>query len=41
MKPYSEDLRTRIITAIDQHEGSVRQTASRFQVSSSLIVRLL
>jgi transposase len=41
MKPYSKDLRTRIINAIDQHEGSVRQVARRFQVSTSFIVRLL
>ena len=38
---YSKDLRTRIINAIDQHEGSVRQIACRFQVSTSFIVRLL
>jgi transposase len=39
--PYSQDLRTRILNAIDQSEGSIRQTASRFQVSTSFIVRLL
>lgn len=38
---YSKDLRTRVINAIDQHEGSVRQIACRFQVSTSFIVRLL
>jgi transposase len=41
MKPYSEDLRTRVIDAIDQHEGSLRQIAGRFRVSLSFIVRLL
>jgi transposase len=38
--PYSKDLRTRIINAIDQHECSIRQIACRFQVSTSFIVRL-
>jgi transposase len=41
MQPYSKDLRTRIIDAIDQHEGSLRQIACRFRVSLSFIVRLL
>jgi len=41
MKPYSEDLRTRIIDVIDQHKGSLRQTARRFRVSLSFIERLL
>jgi transposase len=41
MKPYSEDLRTRIIDAIDQHDGPLRQIARRFRVSLSSIVRLL
>jgi transposase len=41
MKPYSEDLRTRIIATIDQHEGSLRQIALRFRVSLSFIERLL
>jgi transposase len=41
MMPYSKDLRTRIIHAIDQHECSIRQIACRFQVSTSFIVQLL
>jgi transposase len=41
MKPYSEDLRTWIIEAIDQHEGSLRQIARRFRLSLSFIERLL
>jgi transposase len=41
MQPISKDLRTRIIEAIDQHEGSIRQIASRFRVSMSFVVRLL
>jgi transposase len=40
MKPYSKDLRTRILDAIDQHEGSLRQIADRFKVSLTFIVRL-
>src|SRR5438270_747051 len=41
MKPYSEDLRTRIIAAIDQCEGSLREIARRFRVSLTFIERLL
>jgi transposase len=41
MKPYSEDLCTRVIDAIDQHEGSHRQIAGRFRVSLTFIERLL
>jgi transposase len=41
MRPFSEDLRTRIIDAIDQHEGSLRKIAGRFRVSLSFIERLL
>ena len=40
MKPYSEDLRTRIIDAVDRHDGSLREIAGRFRVSPSFIVRL-
>jgi len=41
MKPLSEDLRTRIIAAVDNHEGSRRAIARRFQVDVSCITRLL
>jgi transposase len=41
MRPYSEDLRQRVIDAVDQREGSLRQLAGRFRVSLSFIQRLL
>lgn len=41
MRPYSEDLRARIVAAIDHHEGSLRQIARRFRVSLTFIERLL
>ena len=41
MRPYSLDLRERIAAAIDDHEGSIREIARLFRVSTSCIVRLL
>src|SRR4051794_32387170 len=41
MGPYSPDLRRRVAAAVDQHEGSLRQLASRFRVSPSFVTRLL
>ena len=41
MRPYSLDLRERIAAAIDDHEGSIRDIARLFRVSTSFIVRLL
>jgi transposase len=41
MRPYSLDLRERIAAAIDDHEGSIREIARVFRVSTSFIVRLL
>lgn len=41
MRPLSKDLRERILTAVDQHEGSRRQIARRFAVNVSCITRLL
>src|SRR5450759_5409384 len=41
MRPYSLDLRERIVAAVDQNEGSIRWIASVFRVSTSFIVRLL
>ena len=41
MRPYSLDLRERIAAAIDHQEGSIREIARLFRVSTSFIVRLL
>src|SRR3954471_14054167 len=41
MRPYSLDLRERILAAVDHHEGSIREIARIFRVSTSFIVRLL
>jgi transposase len=41
MRPYSLDLRERILAAVDHHEGSIRWIAQIFRVSTSFIVRLL
>ncbi len=41
MHPYSNDLRERIVAAIDRREHSLRQIARLFSVSLSFIVRLL
>lgn len=41
MKPLSNDLRGRILNAVDRHEGSRRQLAARFSVNVSTITRLL
>ena len=41
MKPLSNDLRERIVAAVDNHEGSRRQIARRFSVNVSCITRLL
>jgi transposase len=41
MKPLSNDLRERIVEAVDNHEGSRRAIARRFQVDVSCITRLL
>ena len=41
MQPLSNDLRERIIAAVDNHEGSRRQLARRFVVDVSTITRLL
>jgi transposase len=40
MRPYSLDLRERVAAAVDHHEGSIRQIARIFRVSTSFIVRL-
>jgi transposase len=41
MQPLSNDLRTRILDSVDNHEGSRRQLAARFCVNVSTITRLL
>jgi transposase len=41
MRPLSNDLRERIIAAVDNHEGSRREIARRFRVDVSWITRLL
>src|SRR3954470_6741382 len=41
MRPYSLDLRERILAAVDHHDGSIRWIARVFRVSTSFIVRLL
>ena len=41
MQPLSNDLRERILKAIDNHDGSRRDLAARFCVNPSTITRLL
>ncbi len=41
MRPYSLDLRERVATAVDRHEGTLEEIADRFRVSVSFISRLL
>jgi transposase len=41
MKPLSNDLRKRILDAVDNEEGPRRKLAARFEVNTSTITRLL
>jgi transposase len=41
MRPYSTDLRQRIVAAVERHDGSIRQLALRFGVNPSFITRLM
>src|SRR4051812_13895 len=41
MRPYSQDLRQRIIDTVQRGEGTGRQIAERFLVSVSFVTRLL
>src|ERR671925_609227 len=41
MKPYSMDLRLRVVQAYENHEGSMRQLAARFRVSLRCVRDLL
>src|SRR3954464_4805205 len=41
MQPLSNDLRKRILEAVDNKEGSRRKLAARFKVNTSTITKLL
>ena len=41
MQPLSNDLRKRILDAVDNREGSRRKLAVRFKVNTSTITKLL
>jgi transposase len=41
MRPYSQDLRLRVVQAYESHEGSMRQLAARFRLSLSCVRDLL
>jgi transposase len=41
MKPYSLDLREKIVSAIEKGESSFRKTAQRFSVSKSYVQKLV
>lgn len=41
MKPYSIDLRQKIVESYENQEGSIRQLAKRFKVSPDCVRRLL
>ena len=41
MRPYSRDLRLRVVQAYESHEGSMRQLAARFRLSLSCVRDLL
>src|ERR1700733_12347896 len=41
MQPLSNDLRKRILEAVDNKEGSRRKLASRFKVNTATITKLL
>ena len=41
MRPYSPDLRQRILDTVARGEGSLRRIAQRFLVNVSTVVRLL
>jgi transposase len=40
-KPYSIDLREKIVTAYENQEGSMQKLAKRFQVSKNFVADLL
>jgi transposase len=41
MKPYSTDLRIRVVQAYENREGAMRQLVITFRVSLSFVRRLL
>ena len=41
MRPYSKDLRIRVVQAYENHEGPMRQLAARFRLSLSCVRDLL
>jgi transposase len=41
MRPYSRDLRLKVVQAYESHEGSMRQLAARFRLSLSCVRDLL
>ena len=41
MKPYSQDLRVRVVAAYDNHEGTQRELARLFHVSPSFVQGVL
>jgi len=41
MKPYSLDLREKIVKAVETGESSIRKAAQRFSVSKSFVQKLL
>src|SRR5438105_14877530 len=41
MRPYSQDLRQRIVDTVQRGEGTIRQVAERFLVSVAFVTRLL
>jgi len=40
MKPYSQDLREKIVRALEEQEGTQEEIASRFSVSLSFVAKL-
>src|SRR3954470_15105190 len=41
MRPYSQDLRQRIVDTVQRGEGTIRQIVERFLVSVAFVTRLL
>lgn len=41
MKPYSSDLRERIVSAVEKGDSSVRKVAQRFDVSKNFVQKLV
>ena len=41
MKPYSMDLREKIVSAVEQGDSSIRKVAKRFSVSKNTVQRLV